>query len=187
MISVETWKTAYDEDNSVIYLIDAEKRVIRCNRGWDRFALANGGDKSVSGRVVGTDIMAIVPLELREFYRAAYDNVQRHRREWWHMFECSSATQKRVFQMRILPSDDGGLLTINTLTISSDLEVPEPRIVSDYADSEGIVTMCSHCRRVRRLGRPRGWDWVPQLLIGTQTLVTYGLCEFCTAYHYAAR
>jgi hypothetical protein len=178
---------AYDDDDSVIYLLDSEKRIVRCNREWDRFALANGGGEAVSSKVIGTGIMTVVPPHLRAFYCAAYDNVQRHQRPWWHTFECSSPMQARIFHMRILPCEDGGLLIINTLIGSADLGLSAPIAVSDYADSEGTVIMCSHCRRVRRRSEPRAWDWLPELLIGSRLLVTFDLCEFCTAYHYHVR
>lgn len=184
---METWKAAYDDDSSVICLLDSQRRITRCNREWDRFALANGGDDAVSGKVIGTDIMAAVPSHLRGFYSAAYDNVQRHRRDWWHTFECSSPTQARIFHMRILPCEQAGLLIVNTLVSSTDLETTTPRDIAEYADLEGVVTMCSHCRRVRCRRDPRTWDWLPELLIGSQVLVTFGLCAFCTAYHYHVR
>lgn len=186
-MQVEAWKAAYDEHDSVIYLLDSQRRIVRCNREWDRFALANRGGAAISRKVIGTDIMSVIPLHLRDFYSTAYDNVQRYRRDWWHIFECSSPTQLRTFHMRILHVDNGGFLTINTLISSTDLEMPEPRAVSDYADADGVVTMCSHCRRVRRGRDPRIRDWVPELLIASKLLVTFDLCQFCTAYHYHVR
>lgn len=187
MMPAETWKAAYDDNDSVIYFIDSERRIVRCNREWDRFALANGGGDAVSKKVVGAGVMAFVPSHLRSFYSAAYDNVQRHRRDWWHTFQCSSPTHLRIFHMRILPCKDGGFLTINTLISSTELERLQPRALSDYADADGLVAMCSHCRRVRRCRGTRAWDWVPELLIGSQALVAFDLCEFCTAFHYHAQ
>lgn len=187
MISVEAWRAAYDDMDSVIYLLDADRRIVRCNRAWDRFALANAGGDALSTKVIGTDIMCVIPSHLRNFYSVAYDNVQRHRRDWWHTFECSSPTQARVFHMRILAGDPCGWLTINTLISSTDLKLPEPHEMDDYADLGGVAIMCSHCRRVRRRRDPLTWDWVPELLIAGKMLVSFGLCEFCTAYHYHFR
>ena len=55
--------------------------------------------------------------------------------------------------------------------------------IENYAD-DGVATMCSHCRRVQRLGQPAAWDWVPELLLKSQILTTFRLCAFCQAYHY---
>lgn len=173
MTSILNWKAEYDKDDSVIYLLDADWRIARCNPAWDRFALSNRGEAASSARVAGTFIMDVVPTDLQAFYLAAYGNVQRFRRDWWHIFECSSATFTRIFHMRILPCDAGSLLTINTLISETPLETAPPKPVQDYASSDGIVTMCSHCRRVQRLREPATWDWVPELLFSGEVLSTF--------------
>jgi len=128
LTSILNWKAEYDQDDSVIYLLDADWTIARCNPAWDRFALANHGEAARSARVVGTRIMDVVPPDLQDFYLAAYGNVQRFRRDWWHIFECSSASLTRIYQMRILPCDAGSLLTINTLIGETPLETaPPPR------------------------------------------------------------
>lgn len=183
MALLSGWKQEYDNNDSLIYLLNAELRIARCNPAWDRFAIANDGGQAVSSKVVGAKVLDVVPLALKSFYRTAYGNVQRFRRDWWHVFECSSPTVSRAFQMRILSCGDGGLLTINTLLREVPLE-PEPcGNVEDYAATDGIVTMCSHCRRVRNLRQSAAWDWVPELLTRERVLVTFGLCDFCAAYH----
>jgi hypothetical protein len=128
--------------------------------------------------------MDVVPVQLKNFYLTAYDNVRRFRRDWWHVFECSSQNLTRIFQMRILSCEGGSLLTMNTLISESPIGDVEPRVVEDYASRDGIVVMCSHCRRVQRRDRPGVWDWVPELFVNEQVLTTFALCEFCTAYHY---
>jgi hypothetical protein len=178
------WRAAYDQDEAIIYLLDPGLRIARCNASWDRFALANGGEATVSSKVVGTPVMDAVPPHLRPFYFAAYDTVQRFRRVWWHIFECSSPDFTRIYQMRIVPDETGSLLTVNTLIGLTPLETAPPKPIEDYTDNNGIAIMCSNCRRVRRLRPPAGWDWVPELLIGGEILVTFGLCNFCAVYHY---
>jgi hypothetical protein len=178
------WRTAYDNDEAIVYLIDADLRIVRCNPAWDRFALANRGEAVLSTKIAGASIMDVVTPQLRDFYLAAYANVRRFRRVWWHVFECSSADLARTFQMRILPCDDGSLLTINTLVSETPLASAPPKPAADYADQDGIVTMCASCRRVLRVRPPAGWDWVPELLLSGQVLSRFGLCEFCAAYHY---
>jgi len=177
------WKTAYDDNPSVIYLLDAEHRIVRANPAWDRFALANQGESSVFAEVVGSSILDVIPPELREFYRTAYRNVRAFQRDWWHIFECSSPGVRRFFHMRILPGEDGGLLTMNTVISETPLETGPDHPIENYA-TDGVAIMCSHCRRVQRLGQPETWDWIPELLLQSQTLTTFRLCEFCQAYHY---
>jgi hypothetical protein len=177
------WKPAYDDNPSVIYLLDAEDRIVRANPAWDRFALANHGESSVFARVAGNCILDVIPPGLLEFYRTAYRNVRAFQRDWWHVFECSSPNVRRLFHMRILPDEAGGLLTMNTVISETALEAGLVPPIENYAD-DGVATMCSHCRRVQRLGQPAAWDWVPELLLKSQILTTFRLCAFCQAYHY---
>jgi hypothetical protein len=184
---ISGWKEAYDKDISIIYLLDADLKILRCNLAWDAFAQTNDGAKALSSEVLGIPIMDIVPPVLQKFYRAAYDNVVRFRRDWWHNFECSSPSLARIYQMRILPCGRGNLLTINTLISETPLEVEPPKHLEDYAGKDGRAIMCSNCRRVKRLSPPGPWEWIPELLWHGRFSITSDLCEFCMAYHYHVR
>jgi hypothetical protein len=177
------WKEAYDHNESVIYLLDADLRISRCNSAWDRFAVANSGEDVIRAKVVGRSVMDVVPAVLQDFYRIAYENVRKARREWWHVFECSSPSVLRHFHMRILPSGGGGLVTISTLIDEAAADVSESPSIHDVVDEDGIATMCAHCRRVQRIHRPDIWIWAPELLIRGKVLTRPGLCDFCEAYH----
>jgi hypothetical protein len=182
MTSAPGWSNAFDDNQSIIYLLDNDLNIVRCNPAWDRFALANEGSSAVASAVVGKSILAFVPPDLKKFYGIAYDNVKRFQREWWHLFECSSPAVLRNFYMRILPSADGGVLTVNTLIRETPAAAEPHGNVMDYVERDGIVTMCSHCRRVKNL-QSGSWDWVPELLLRGNVLATYSLCDFCAAYH----
>ncbi len=184
---ISIWKEAYDKNDSLIYLLDRDLTIARCNLAWDVFALANNGTSALSSKVVGTCIMDVVPPALQSFYRTAYDAVERFRRNWWHIFECSSPTQARIYQMRIMPCDGGGFLTINTLMSEAPPGVESPKNLADYAGADGIAIMCSNCRRVKRVSPPGAWEWIPELLWSGQILTTFDLCDFCAAYHYHIR
>lgn len=180
----QPWRQEYDNDGSVIYLLDRELRVVMCNAAWDKFAAANGGKNCLAQKVIGTEIWMVIPPVLQGFYRAAYENVRQHKRDWWHVFPCSSPGVSRTFHMRILHCADDYLLTINTLIGEKDAEKAAEHRLPSYMDSDGIITSCAHCRRVQRLHSPRLWDWVPEVLINGTALVKFDLCGFCYAYHY---
>jgi hypothetical protein len=185
--SIAVWKEAYDKDTALIYLLDRDLKIARCNLAWDAFALANDGEKAMSSEIIGTCVMDVVPPVLQSFYRTAYDNVGRFRRSWWHIFDCSSPTLERVFHMRIMPGDGGCFLTINTLISEAPAGIEAPQNLADYAGADGIAVMCSNCRRARRLSPPGAWEWIPELLWSGQVVTTFDLCDFCTAYHYHLR
>jgi hypothetical protein len=83
LTSILNWKAEYDQDDSVIYLLDAaDWTIARCNPAWDRFALANHGEAAKSAKVVGMRIMGVVPAD-----------VQRFRRDWWHNRQLQERSQ----------------------------------------------------------------------------------------------
>jgi PAS domain-containing protein len=187
MTEARIWRDAYDSDPAIIYVLDPGLRFVRCNPAWDRFAQVNGKAELTGLNVSGTCIMDVTPNVLRDFYSTAYDSVRRFQRQWWHVFDCSSADVHRSFQMRVLPAGSDHILVINTVIRE---EPHEPQIaarIAEYTDAEGIATICANCRRVEHLTQPGRWDWVPVLLSLCGTLVQPGLCPFCFAFHYPGR
>lgn len=107
--------------------------------------------------------------------------------QWWHVFECSSSTVSRSFQMRILPAGGDRFVVVNTLIREEPHEGQIELRIEEYTDADGIVTTCANCRRVEHLTRPGTWDWMPFLLASSGALTRPGLCPFCFAYHYPGR
>jgi hypothetical protein len=177
------WSRSFDEDPSVIYAIDRQFRLIRCNKAWDRFALENGGHELVRAAQLGPDVLSVIPPALRSFYMDAFDYVLQTGRDWLHAYECSSAKLFRRFQMRILAQPEGWLL-IHSLECSRNHveEAFAPRL--DRYAAGGEITMCSHCRRTKRIREPFGWDWVPAFVEKQPEKVSHGLCNACLAYYY---
>ncbi len=178
------WREAYDSDPAIIYALDQDLRLIRCNPAWDRFARDNGKAELTGSRVLGTCIMDVTPNVLQDFYSTVYDSVRKFQRQWWHVFDCSSSDVFRAFQMRVLPAAADCILVVNTLIRE---EPHEPQIaarIEAYTDADGIATICANCRRVEHLTQPGRWDWIPLLLNLSGTLVQPSLCPFCHAYHY---
>jgi hypothetical protein len=63
--SVAVWKEAYEKDTSLIYLLDRDLKITRCNLAWDAFTVANEGEKALSSAVIGTCVMDVVPPAYR--------------------------------------------------------------------------------------------------------------------------
>ena len=175
------------ESGDVCYLLDADRRFIYCNPAWDRFAEANGAPRLTGGAVLGTDLFAAIPGVLSDVYTRAFKNAGATGRVWSKLYQCSSAEAFRRFRMRIHPVKSlGWFLVSNTLVV----ERPH-RNGADAADttyfSGGVVTMCAHCRSVRRAVLPEVWDFVPAYLRfrGRDRLkVSHGLCPICAAHFY---
>jgi hypothetical protein len=185
-IGSSLWREAYDKDPAIIYALDEDLRLLRCNPAWDRFAGDNGAADLTGSRVLGACIMDVVPDVLQDFYHNVYDSVRKFQRPRSHVFECSSPFVSRSFLMRILPVGASCFLVVNTL-IHEEPGQPGTAQVERYTDMDGVVTLCANCRRAEHLTEPGRWDWIPALLASSGALVQPGLCPFCFAYHYPAR
>ena len=178
-----------ETDPSVMYMLSPTLRIVYCNRAWDEFAAANGGVGIDRCAVQGTSALDVIAEPLRGFYSNAFERVQSESRPWEHDFECSSAGLFRLFHMRVLPLGASFLLVENSLRI----ERPHSPDLTDianspaYVDEHGIVTMCCHCRRTRRIGSGEipVWEWVAEFLTNAPGLVSHGLCMNCRAFFYS--
>ena len=73
-------------------------------------------------------------------------------------------TLYRTFQMQILPiARPKGYTVINAMNVQERMEAKRSALVlaPEYLTDAGIITVCSHCRRSRRVDAPTQWDWVP--------------------------
>jgi hypothetical protein len=179
-----------ESDSAVIYALDPNLSIIYCNAAWDKFAFRNDGHSAHRLSVLGMDWLSVIPDPLKKFYSDGAATVQRTGETWEHDFECSSPELHRRFHMRMLRLPEGHFLLEN----SARVEAAHPQSLDEddlnltHVDPYGIVTMCSHCRRVRRAdaGQKRIWDWVPFFVRKTPDLVSHGLCPTCSSYFYGS-
>jgi hypothetical protein len=174
-----------EEDTSVICSVDGDLRIAYCNRAWDEFAKENGGAGLDRDSIRGREILDFIAPPLRDYYGEVFGRVVASGQGWEHAYECSSASLFRIFHMWIRPlTGSGGLLMVHALRIQRPhgAERPASPALDEVYVSEGIVTMCCHCRRTKH---PAGtWDWVPEYLNAAPALVSHGICPGCAMYFY---
>ena len=174
-----------EEDSSVICAVGRDLRIVYCNRAWDKFAKENGGHGLERNAIRGREILDFIQPPLRDYYGEVFGRVAASGQGWEHAYECSSATHFRIFHMWIHPlAGCGGLLMVHAPRIRRPhgAERPASPALDDLYVSEGILTMCCHCRRTKR---PAGkWDWVPEYLNAAPALVSHGICPDCVMYFY---
>lgn len=170
------------------YILDSQCRFIYCNPAWDRFARSNGAPQLTGEAVVGSDLFAAIPDVLRAVYSAAFQEVLGTGLVWERSYECSSPAVFRMFRMRIhLLKPQNWFLVTNTLVLERshpNLAEPDP---NTYVDSDGLITICVHCRCSRRVDSPDQWDFVPkhlQLRGESAMKVSHGLCPICRVHFY---
>lgn len=177
-----------EADPAVIFALDRNLRLVFCNASWDRFARENDGEAWLAEHALGKNIMDVVTEPLQPFYQRAYASARETAEPWEHQYECSSPEKYRAFQMRILPLPTSrGFLIVNSLVVERDHGAGRSEhlaAANAYETKDGLITICSHCRRTLRADGSKAWDWVPDHLRLRGTKVSHGLCIPCYSYFY---
>ncbi|MBZ5577327.1 MAG: PAS domain-containing protein [Acidobacteriia bacterium] len=174
-----------ENDPSVIFALDSSLRLVYCNPAWDRFAVANGGAALVRPAPIGKPLLGFIKEPLAAYYETAYQEVLRTLEPWRHLYECSSPSTFRRFAMQVLPMKGHGLLVVNSLCVERPHDsAPDWSCEAAYRRDDGILVMCSHCRRTRRVGALEHWDWVAHYVRELPPRTSHGLCPSCLEYYY---
>lgn len=179
---------AVSESADTIYAVWPDLTLGFVNRGWTQFALQNNGVPTVPEHwSLGRCILEAIAQPLRPFFESNYAKCLREQRPWEHCYECSSPHTYRRFHMLTFPLGNAeGLLVVNSLRQeAAHTRTPRPAVASLYRNEHGVVTQCSHCRRVRRVGLEHTWDWVPDWVSRCPADTSHGLCEPCMSFHYS--
>lgn len=177
---------ALETTENVVYLLDRELRILYCNPAWDRFAMANGASAAwLRDRAVGQKLQAVIPAPLERFYADVFDAAQRAAVTF--DYECNSPDLFRSFRMQVMQRE-------NRFLVANALRVEQPMAEAGrvaytpaqfrYQRSDGLITMCCHCRKTRRLTAENTWDWVPNHLRRPPLTVSHGICPICVDHHY---
>ena len=167
------------------YLLSADLRIVRVNAGWARFAETNRGQATLARWARGSCVLDAISGELRGYYRDLFERALACGEPIFHDYECSSERTHRVFRMMVFPLGQAFLAVTHSLHVERDHD----RIASAPSDiyvRDGIVQMCSHCRRVRAHGDVERWDWVPAYVQAPPPNISHGLCAPCAHYYFAA-
>ncbi|MFL6415438.1 MAG: hypothetical protein ACJ74Y_07190 [Bryobacteraceae bacterium] len=176
---VLSWPSDYDRDSHVIYAVDDNFRIVRCNPAWDTFALENNGSAARESKVRGVSLFAVIPQDLSVYYDAGFLTARKQGR-WQHDFDCSSARVIRRLRMTVTPFGSG--LLFRNVVVKDSL-APPSEAGGRFADYGRVITMCSHCRRVENK-KSNVWQWVPEFIDGIPAEIGYRLCPACWADHY---
>ena len=164
----------------VIYLLDAEMRLVAFNQGWVRFALANGGEEVLRQWVPGGAVLEAVPTAERRALAARYSRALLTGQPVEHCYECSSPEQRREYLQVVYPiAGKSALLVTNSLLYAGEA----PQLERDYLGRHGLLVQCSHCRRVARQDGSHAWDWIPGLKLATDG-ISHSICPYCLEHHY---
>ena len=171
--------------DDTVYVLTRDRRLAQTNNAWRRFALANHGAAMLDRYGPGALLDDAVSPPLRAFYAQALDACLTSAAPWTHEYHCDSPQLHRRFRMTVFPAvEEQMLVTIHALHV----EQPHTQEAHDATlpayTRDGVITMCSHCRKTRHARSLQRWDWVPGLVANMPANVSHGLCEACMAFHF---
>lgn len=174
-----------NSETAVCYLLDEKLRLNYCNQAWERFAVENGAPQLSGGQILGTCILDCISGELADYYHSLYLRVLSTGEIQEQKFHCSSPTLERLMIMRVRRLRSApALLTVCSKRVERVHSQPSSTPLETlYRNREGLIVMCSNCRRTLRAGASRVWDWVPGFVEHLPSRVSHGLCELCLEYY----
>jgi hypothetical protein len=104
---------------------------------------------------------------------------------WEQTYLCDAPSRHREFRLRVLPLERGGLLLVHSLVVDAPppgRSSPDPAF--EYLRPDGMLRMCSNCRRTERTTGPAGWDWIRAYVANPPGNVTHSICPTCVRQHY---
>ncbi len=183
MSSVEKLLSSLSGSDDTAYVLSRELKIVQVNSGFTRFALANGGE-SILARVQQQSVVESLAPVLREFFVSAFERAWATGERFDHDYECSSPETYRRFHMIAYPIKRELLVVVHSLHVERPhTERAGPADDLTYA-RDGMVKMCSHCRRVQNMKSVDRWDWVPSYLDKSLRNVSHGLCRACSAFYW---
>jgi hypothetical protein len=176
----------FEDDPSVVYVLDEDLRLAYCNEAWDEFAEHNGGPHLRRVKQIGHPVLDAISEPLKAFYRSAFERSLAERQPWEHWYECSSPECYRGFHMQVMPLQAPARLVVrNSLVVEkAHQRIRRAPLTAVYRTAGGIIEMCMHCRKTRRSEGSDIWDWVPEFLATPPDNVSHGLCESCFHHYY---
>lgn len=172
---------------NTIYAVWSDLRIAYLNDAWFEFARANETDDEFFDRFgLGSSIdFAAENLSNRRFVEAIRASLADQRARVSY-YECPSPQNYRLMQVTFLPiSEDVCIVSNAGVVTTSHVEAgrnPQVGHIDEYMNEDGMVAMCSSCRRVRDPDSAGTWVFVPAFVENPIELVTHTLCESCNTW-----
>lgn len=179
-----------ENDSSCIYGLTDDLRLSYMNPAWYRFTNQNSAEPGLSQRYrVGTHIETVFSEPLKSFYINVYQHAIKTGQVWSHDYDCSSDLSYRIYHQTVYPlKNHSGLIVVNSMQIEYPPSISQHSAINmtsdGYTDAYGLITGCTHCKRVRRVADSRQWDSVPQWKQTMPANMSHSLCAICYDYFY---
>ncbi|MFN2353713.1 MAG: hypothetical protein ABR512_04210 [Desulfopila sp.] len=169
----------------IICVVDSNICLKAYNDAWISFAKNNNGAKTLADFPLGARLLDAGKEPIRSYLAEAYNRALLENKPFELNYECSSATEYRLFRQTAYP-----LVGSRGLVISHHLveEKPHEEKVTEFnerfVNEHGLITQCQNCRKIRDPEDDQKWYWVPSLVAAPQSNVSHGICTPCLDHYY---
>jgi len=147
-------------------IVDADDRILSCNRGWDAFARANGAPALAGAALIGTPLLDFITGKVtRAFTQTLLARVRVSGRPLILPYRCDSSNERRFMRMVIVSLAGGGVRLRHWLLKTEPLEQWIPLETAMQRGRETFIR-CSLCNLIKQ-----GDAWLePALLVRQRRL-----------------
>jgi hypothetical protein len=166
----------------VIYWVNDQDSIVFVNEEWDRFAVANAGERITSAHVLDRPLWDyIADSTTRELYRQLLRRVRGGSPVCFN-FRCDSPTCRRLLGMEVAHREDGAV-EFRTHTLWERAREPAPPPAAIAVSAGQLVRVCGWCKKMFAGG---SWEEVEVAVARLQLFerplplsLTHGICEEC--------
>nr|WP_321395671.1 hypothetical protein [uncultured Desulfobacter sp.] len=180
-LNLESIKNSKD----VICIVDAEMKLKAYNKAWEAFALANGGENITQRYDLGVCITDVGEEPLKSFMRRKYREAIALNQMFGLNYECSSGQLLRVFRLNAYPLMNQKGLVISHHLVKACAHLEESvAFTKQFVNSDGVISQCMSCRKIKDPNSEDRWLWVPSLLEKGIANISHGICSRCLDHYY---
>ncbi len=174
-------------DNTYIYTIDENDKIVEVSPNWADFARENGGKEDILPPLLYELPLwkYIADAETRYLYHLLIDNIRKGAMEFTVPIQCDSPDLKRFIQIRMQS------LPENKIRFTSTIIKTQPRealllLDPQRAQDQSLVRICSFCKKID-IGHET-WVETEEAVLHLHLLekdkmpgLTHGVCPSCYA------
>jgi hypothetical protein len=171
--------------DELVYLLDADDRIVGVNEAWSAFALANAGDRSLlPPAILGRPLWEQVTDETtRQLYLRLHERVRAGATPPPIRIRCDSPAERRLLEMTLV-ARPAGAIEVRTRTIRLEHRATVALLDRGAHRSERLLVICSWCGRLP--AGARRWLEVEEALPALGVFeadalprLSHGICEDC--------
>lgn len=172
--------------DDLVYLLDADDRIVGVNDSWSAFAVANAGDPSLlPPAILGRPLWEQVADETtRQLYARLHERVRAGATPPPIRIRCDSPAERRLLEMTLVARPEGAI-EVRTRAIRLEQRPTVPLLDRELRRSQRLLAICSWCGRIPSRGGGR-WLEVEEALAALGLFegdelprLSHGICEDC--------